>query len=179
MHKEACRLREALLPTGICTVHGMERLQIDGSAVQELLHLVESQRGEQFYWRERIALALDLVDRAIRLRSPSLVVVETNAVAKIVHAYRRWRSHQKSLTDRTFNGAKYRAFVSFLEESKRMPWMHSHYKHLYLGPVPVLFATVEAMKTYLQDAKDVLKKRYKRVDTVALEDAASSLTNTM
>ncbi|KAI0696497.1 hypothetical protein C8T65DRAFT_583394 [Cerioporus squamosus] len=101
---------------------------------------------------------------------------ELKAASTLATAYRRRISTQMAGKRKPFEEMKRRIYAAFLQEARKAGWPQTYYRLLFLGPVPHLFAVVEAMKYNLYNAKNNAKKRLNLVQHLELETMRSSLT---
>ena len=101
---------------------------------------------------------------------------EVQAAATIVACYRRYIARKPVQSKKTYDETRVQIYRAFRAASAKMDWPHTLYRLLYLGPLPHLFAVVEAMKNSLYNAKNSAKHRLNIVRHLDLETMGSTLT---
>ena len=96
---------------------------------------------------------------------------EIDAAHIIWQAYKAYCARRKSLTS-------YRSqiFVACLRVSSGMAWRRRRYALLYLGALPHLYTSLQAMDSHVQTQKTALKKELQRVSHLKLEEVQNKIT---
>jgi hypothetical protein len=97
--------------------------------------------------------------------------------ARVIQAmYRRNAECRGGSARSSLSEAKSRLFIGCLAECEKLKWPRSHYRLLFLGPLPHLLACLERANTFPFEAKTKVKKRLTTAEHLELEDVQMKMT---
>lgn len=93
---------------------------------------------------------------------------ELSAANTIWTGYRRYRDRRRS---KSLTSLHVQVFLACRIASQQYNWSNSHYRLLYLGPFPHLFACVQGLHTYASKRRSLAKKELHAAGHLELEHA--------
>lgn len=92
--------------------------------------------------------------------------------------YRKLMKKRYVIPKNNTDAARHRQFEKCLEESHKIQWtVQSHYRFLFLGPLPHVLVCLEAAHAWAMTTKKSNKRRFKRALHQDLEDIQKRLTD--